>query len=89
MLMQRRGVDDAPMVAAQTADEFQAKGDKDGYEIWKAIVDAILEPCLSGFRPQGLIILRHDPLADPRLISTDAVELCGALDQARCDRARL
>lgn len=43
ILIQRHGADDAAMVAAQTADEFQAKGDKDGYEIWKAILEAILE----------------------------------------------
>ncbi len=43
ILVQRHGADDAALVAAQTADGFQAKGDKDGYEIWKAIVDAILE----------------------------------------------
>ena len=43
MLIQRHGAPDAALVAAQRADEFNAKGDDDGYEIWKAIVEAILE----------------------------------------------
>ena len=43
ILMQRHGADDAALVAAQTADGFKAKGDEDGYEIWKAILEAVLE----------------------------------------------
>jgi hypothetical protein len=43
ILMQRHGADDAAIVAAQRGDEFHAKGDDDGYAIWKAILDAILE----------------------------------------------
>jgi hypothetical protein len=43
ILMQRHGADDAALVAAQRADELQASGDKDGREIWKAILEAVLE----------------------------------------------
>jgi hypothetical protein len=43
ILMQRHGADDAALVAAQTADEHKTKGDEDGYEIWKAILEAVLE----------------------------------------------
>jgi hypothetical protein len=43
MLLQRHGGPDAALLAAQRADEFKAKGDEDGYEIWKAIVEAVLE----------------------------------------------
>jgi hypothetical protein len=43
MIIQRHGVDDAAIVAAQTADEFRAKRDEDGYSIWKAILGAVLE----------------------------------------------
>jgi hypothetical protein len=43
ILMQRHGADDAAIVAAQRGDEFRAKGDEDGYAIWKAILDAIME----------------------------------------------
>jgi hypothetical protein len=43
ILMQRHGAPDAALVAAQRADEFKAKGDEDGHEIWKAIVEAVLE----------------------------------------------
>jgi hypothetical protein len=42
-LMQRHGADDAPIVAARRGDKFRAKGDEDGYTIWNAILDAILE----------------------------------------------
>jgi hypothetical protein len=43
ILIQRHGAPDAALVAAQRADELLAKGDGAGQEIWKAIVDAILE----------------------------------------------
>ena len=43
LLIQRHGAPDAALVAAQRADECRAKGDESGYEIWKAIVDAVLE----------------------------------------------
>ena len=43
ILIQRHGADDAAIVAAQTADEFRAKGNDDGYGIWKAILEAVLE----------------------------------------------
>ena len=43
LLIQRHGADDAAIVAAQNADEMLAKGDEQGYAIWKAIVDAVLE----------------------------------------------
>jgi hypothetical protein len=43
IIIQRHGVDDAAIVAAQTADEFRAKGDEDGRRIWKAILGAVLE----------------------------------------------
>jgi hypothetical protein len=43
ILMQRHGADDAAVVAAQRGDELRAKGDDEGYVIWKAILDAILE----------------------------------------------
>ena len=43
ILMQRHGADDAALVAAQRADELLASGDKDGREIWKAILEAVLE----------------------------------------------
>jgi hypothetical protein len=43
ILIQRHGAPNAALVAAQRADEFKAKGDEDGYEIWKAIVEAVLE----------------------------------------------
>jgi hypothetical protein len=45
IIIQRHGADDAAIVAAQTADEFRAKGDEDGYSIWKAILGAVLELC--------------------------------------------
>jgi hypothetical protein len=41
--MQLHGADDAAIVAAQRGDEFRAKGDEDGYAIWKAILGAMLE----------------------------------------------
>jgi hypothetical protein len=43
IIIQRHGADDAAIVAAQTADEFRAKGDEDGRRIWKAILGAVLE----------------------------------------------
>jgi hypothetical protein len=43
ILVKRHCADDAAIVAAQRGDEFGAKGDEDGYAIWKAILDAILE----------------------------------------------
>jgi hypothetical protein len=43
ILVKRHGADDAAIVAAQRGDEFRAKGDEEGYAIWKAILDAILE----------------------------------------------
>jgi hypothetical protein len=43
MLIQRHGADEAAIVAAQTRDEFRARGDEDGYRIWKAILDTVLE----------------------------------------------
>ncbi len=43
ILIERHSAPDAALVAAQRADEYAAKGDEDGYEIWKAIVEAVLE----------------------------------------------
>jgi hypothetical protein len=43
IVVKRHGADDAAIVAAQHGDEFHAKGDEDGYTIWKAILDAIVE----------------------------------------------
>ena len=43
LLVKRRGADDAAVVAAQRGDEMRAKGDEEGYAIWKAILDAVLE----------------------------------------------
>jgi hypothetical protein len=43
ILIQRHGATDAALVAAQRADEFKAESGDDGYEISKAIVEAILE----------------------------------------------
>jgi hypothetical protein len=42
LLIKRHGADDAA-VAAQRGDERRAKGDEDGYAIWKAILGAVLE----------------------------------------------
>ena len=43
ILVERHGADDAAIVAAQHGDEMRAKGDEEGYTIWKAILDAVLE----------------------------------------------
>jgi hypothetical protein len=40
ILVKRHGANDAAIVAVQRGDEFRAKGDEDGYAIWKAILDA-------------------------------------------------
>jgi hypothetical protein len=49
ILLLKRHRTDAAIVAAQRADECLAGGDIEGQQIWKAIVDAILE------------LLRHAP----------------------------
>ena len=43
ILVERHGVDHAAMVAAQTGDEMRAKGDEEGYRIWAAILEAVLQ----------------------------------------------
>ena len=42
-LMLKRHGRDAAIVAAQRADELMAAGDVEGQQIWKKIVDAVLE----------------------------------------------
>jgi hypothetical protein len=51
ILIQRHGAGDAALVAGQRVDEYTEKGDGEGQEIWKAIVEAVLE--LMRGAPQG------------------------------------
>jgi hydrogenase maturation factor len=43
ILVKRHGADGAAIVAAQRGDQFRAKGDEDGYAIWKATLSVIRE----------------------------------------------
>jgi hypothetical protein len=54
LLLKRHG-SDAAIIAAQRADECLESGDVEGQQVWKAIVDAILE------------LLRHRPAEGERV----------------------
>ena len=55
LLIERYGKD-APIHAAMSADKMMAKGDLDGFAVWRLILKAVNE-LLSGEQPNG--ITRH------------------------------
>ena len=68
-LLKRNGAADAPVVAAQRADELLEAGDLDGVAVWKSVARAVEElqrertPALDG----------SDPRTPPRLLLPTAI----------------